>query len=295
MMQLDVEALRTLLVVVDHGSITKAAAILHVTRSAASWRIKRLEEHVGQELLVRDGREIRPSRAARVIVDDVRSLVETHDRITRSLDNADLTGAVTVGADSDADVPQLTRILGSFRRVHPGVDVNLRVDRAVNIRAGIDSGEVDIALIQGIDEHLRSTDRILWTDDLVWVTGTCCSHDDGEVVPLVAFGDDCFYREIGEPMLDAAGIDYRVALSVPSTEGVVASVEGGLGVAIIPRHNVTDRLEIWEPTERLPVLPRVHAFARISPDDASETVGLLVDLIADELCEPGMESFSTAS
>ena len=55
-------------------------------------------------------------------------IVETHDRVARSLANADLTGRVTVGADNDVDVNRLTRVLGSFRRVHPGVEVNLVVE-----------------------------------------------------------------------------------------------------------------------------------------------------------------------
>ena len=124
-MQIDVEALRALIVVVDQGSITRAARLLHLSRSAVSWRMKRLEQHVGQELLVRDGRDLRPSVAARAILDDARTVVETHDRIARRLANADLTGHVTVGADNDVDVTCLTRVLGSFRRVHPGVEVNL--------------------------------------------------------------------------------------------------------------------------------------------------------------------------
>ncbi len=282
-MQIDVEALRTLTVVLDHGSITKAARVLHVSRSAASWRIKRLEEHVGQDLLVRDGHDLRPTRAARLVLDDARALVETHDRIARSLDDADLTGTVKVAGDSDTDVSTLTRILGTFRRVHPGVDVDLIIDQAELIRRGVAEGRFDIGLFEGLDEHLLPTDRILSTDDLLWVTGTCCAHDEG-VIPLVTFGPECFYRTIGEPLLEAAGIDFRVALSVPSSAGVVAAVADGLGVALLRRSRMTDRLVPWEPAEQLPPLPRIHHFARPS-DTESEIVGRLVEIIGDEMSD----------
>ena len=49
--QLDVESLRTSLAVLDQGSRTRAARTLHLTQSAVSWRIKRLEERVGRPLL----------------------------------------------------------------------------------------------------------------------------------------------------------------------------------------------------------------------------------------------------
>lgn len=283
-MQIDAEALRTLTAIIDQGSITKAASVLHVSRSAASWRIKRLEEHVGQELLVREGRSIRPSRAARTILDDARMLVETHDRIARSLGNVDLTGSVTVGGDTDADVAQLTRLLGSFRRVNPGVEVNLIVDRAQRIREGLAAGEISIGLVQGTDDHLEPTDRIRWTDDLVWVTSRTCGFTEG-VVPLITFGDDCFYRELGEPTLDEAGIAYRIALSIPTTLGVVAAVEDGLGVALLPRHRLTDRLAIWERSAELPVPTRVHSIIRRAAHDESETVDLLADMLASELSD----------
>lgn len=284
-MQLDVEALRTLQTVLDHGSITKAAQVLHVSRSAASWRLKRLEEHVGQELVVRDGRTLAPSRVAREILDDTKSLIETHDRIARRLSSADLTGTVTVAGDSDTDVAHLTRILGSFRRVHPGVDVDLIVDRASVVRTGLAEGRLDVGMIEGLEQSVEPNDRILWSDELVWVTGTCCDHDQG-VVPLITFGIDCFYRTIGEPLLDAADIDYRVALSVPSTAAVLSAVADGLGVALMRRGRLaTPRVTEWRPAADLPALPHVHRFVRVSPHTDSEIVDVLVDLIADELCE----------
>lgn len=282
MLQLDVEALRTLMTVIDCGSITRAASVLQVSRSAASWRIKRLEEHVGQELLLRDGRTISPSRAAHAILTDARILVETHDRVAQHLESADLTGMVTIGADTDADVSLLTRVLGSFRRVNPGVDVNLVVNQAEPIRNGLASGQIDIALVQGVDEHLLATDRVLWSDDLVWATSNACPFVEA-AVPLVTFGVECFYRTISEPILDKAGIDYRVALSVPTTIGVVASVEDGLGVAVLPAHRMTDRLTLWPRAAELPNLPQVHAIVRTAPSNKSESVERLVDLLEAEL------------
>ena len=282
MLQLDIEALRTLLSVIDNGSITRAAAVLHVSRSAASWRIKRLEEYVGQQLLVRDGRTVTATRAAQAILADTRSLVENHDRVAQRLENADLAGMVTVGADDDADVAMLTRLLGSFRRVNPGVEVNLVIDQAQLILDRMALGEIDIALVQGVDEHLQPTDRVVWSDRLVWVTNPTCPFDQ-TTVPLVTFGTDCFYRAIGEPTLDAVGIDYRIALSVPTTTAALTAVEDGLGVAIVPAHRVSNRLARWPRSAGLPDLPQVHALVRTAPTNRSESVERLAELLVTEL------------
>ncbi len=282
-LQIDVEALRALLVVIEQGSITRAAQILHLSRSAVSWRMKRLEEHVGQELIIRDGHDLRPSRAARAILEDARALVETHDRIARKLAGDELTGEVTVGADVDVDVPCLTRVLGSFRRVHPAVEVNLVLDRTWNIQAGLDVGDIDLAIIQVEDDVLVAEDRVLWSDSLVWVTGRSTPHDDG-VVPLVTYGLECPWRALSEPMLRAGGLDHRVALSVPSTDAVVSAVEDGLGVGVIPRRYVTDRLRLWDSDLDLGTFPGVHGVVRSGASDPSPTVEELAELITVELC-----------
>ncbi len=281
-LHLDVEALRALLVVIEQGSITRAAQILHLSRSAVSWRMKRLEEHVGQELILRDGHDLRPSRAARAILEDARAVVETHDRIARKLSGDELEGEVTVGADVDVDVPRLTRVLGSFRRVHSAVEVNLVLDRTWNIQAGLDRGDIDLAIIQVEDDTLGPEDRILWSDSLVWVTGVTTPHDDC-AVPLVTYGFECPWRALSEPKLRGAGIDHRVALSVPSTSAVVSSVEDGLGVGVIPSRHVTDRLRPWEPGADLPPFPSVHSIVRTAGSDPSPTVDHLAQLICTEL------------
>lgn len=281
-MQIDVEALRALLVVIEQGSITKAARILHLSRSAVSWRMKRLEDHVGQELIVRDGRALRPSRAARAILDDARALVDTHDRIAQRLESAELTGDVTIGADSDVDIARLTRVLGSFRRVHPSVDVNLVVDRQVRVLAGLDGGEIELALIQVTDADLEPIDRILRSDPLVWATARNHPNDHG-VVPLVTYGEDCPFRTLSEPLLTEASIDYRIALSVPTTVGVVASVEDGLGVAVIPDNRLTARMQRWPLADRFPTLPVVHAIVRVGPQNHEPMIQSLADLLETEL------------
>lgn len=285
-MQIDVEALRALLVVVEQGSITRAAEILQLSRSAVSWRMKRLEAHVGQELLVRDGRNIRPSQAAKAILDDAATLVETHDRIARRLTSAELTGHVTVGAEIDVDVNCLTRILGSFRRVNPGVDVDLVVDRSWNLADGLDDGRIDLSVFQVLDTDLRPDDRVLWTEPLVWVTGRATPHEEG-LAPFVTYGADCHWRALSEPLLERAGIDYRVALSVPSTAGVVSAVEDGLGVGVISGGHVTERLQPWARATSLPDLPDTHTIIRVTGPEQSAVVALLGDSIAAELSPPG--------
>ncbi len=60
-MRLDIDSLRNLRAIVESGSFTGAASRLHLTQSAVSRKIKRLEERLGHALLVRNGKSIEPT------------------------------------------------------------------------------------------------------------------------------------------------------------------------------------------------------------------------------------------
>lgn len=100
-MQLSADLARTLVVVLDEGSLDAAARRLHVTPSAVSQRIKALEEQTGRVLLVR-ARPVRPTPAAQAVVRYARqlALLEHDALIELGADDARVTVPLAVNADS---------------------------------------------------------------------------------------------------------------------------------------------------------------------------------------------------
>ncbi len=285
-MQLDVESLRTLLAVLDHGGMTRAAEHLHLSQSAVSWKIKRLEERVGRPLLIRDGRRIRPTRDARALMQDARSLVEIHDRAAARLTNTELTGTVKLGSNEEVDPAKMASLLGRFKRTHPGATIEFVIDHTEHLTQQLDQGAIDVAIIQVDDDRLRTTDTILWTDQLCWVT--CCetpSEQEG-VVPLITFGEHCFYRALSEPILEAAGIDHTVTYSASSIAGVRAALVAGLGVGVLGSRYIGGDIVSWRPGDNLPPMPVVHQIVRTVPGDTPAVAAALVEAISAELLDP---------
>ena len=116
-MQLDIESMRTYLAVLDWGSMTRAASQLDLTQSAVSWKIKRLEQRVGRPLLIRDGHELRPSQAGRILLDEARAIVEAHDRVAHRLESPEFTGRVRVGSNEEVGASRMAGILGRFNQL----------------------------------------------------------------------------------------------------------------------------------------------------------------------------------
>ncbi|MEL6891852.1 MAG: LysR substrate-binding domain-containing protein [Actinomycetota bacterium] len=282
MITLDVESLRTFLAVLDAGGMTSAARRLGVSQSAVSWKMKRLESRVGRSLLIRDGHEFRPTRDGRALLDDARSIVELHDRAAARLATSDLVGTVRVGSNEEVDPAQMADLLGRFRRAHPGATIEFLVDHTELLESAIDTGEIDVALIQVLDEQLRPDDALVWSDRLRWLTSAECEHGD-EPVPLVTFGEHCFYRAVSEPLLAAASIEHRVAFSASSIGGVRSAIRSGLGVGVLGERYLGDDLVSWRPGDELPSLPHVHQVVRTVPGETEAMAQMLVDAIGAEL------------
>jgi DNA-binding transcriptional LysR family regulator len=105
-------------------------------------------------------------------------------------------------------------------------------------------------------------------------------------VPLITFGENCFYRALSEPILAANNIDYAVAFSVPSTAGVYSAIEAGLGVGVIGSRELCGDIVEWARGAALPPLPVVHQIARTVPGESPDVAAVLRDAIVAELTEP---------
>jgi len=227
-MHLDVESLRTFATVLDLGGMTKAAEALDVSQSAVSWKIRRLEEKVGRDLLIREGRTLRASRDGRELLGYARTIVETHDEAVSRLESSELTGTVKLGTTEEISAARMCDVLARFNRIHPGATIEFLVDSSTQLEALLDAGDLDVAVIQVLPETCRSDDTVLWRDSLVWVSAPDWTYDTG-VVPLITFGDRGFYRPLAERALRAAGIASTIAFSGPSSASVIGALEAGLG------------------------------------------------------------------
>ena len=106
-------------------------------------------------------------------------------------------------------------------------------------------------------------------------------------MPVVDFGENCFYSRFSNPMLSEANVDYRVTFSAASSADVRAAVDAGIGVAVLAARYINDDVVEWKRGAELGPLPPVHQILRFMPGKQSEAVEVLIDTIQDELtCPP---------
>jgi len=275
--RLDIDSLRTLRAIVESGSFTGAAARLHLTQSAVSWKIKRLEERLGHALLIRDGKTIEPTAMGDELLLHAERILDAHDEAVASLKLRELTGTVRLGCNDEPQIDQVADIIRAFRIEHPMVGVHTRIGLSSVVGAWLRAGELDLAIIQVFVDDVQGEDTVLRHDRLGWFASPDLALEADGSVPLVTFGPRGFYRSVAERLLRDAGFEHRVVVECESTSGVIAAVEAGLGVAMLNvKHPVAAHAVVRGEELGLPdTLPEVKLIARRSQRSRDRAVRAL--------------------
>jgi LysR family glycine cleavage system transcriptional activator len=129
-----------------HLSFTRAAAELHVTQTAISHQIRRLEAQLGVRLFVRRNRALMLTREAQGYLPAVRSAFEDLRRATARLQRGDRDGLLTVSTTASLAAKWLVSRVAAFQDAHPAIEVRITTSaHLVDFRRE----EVDMAVRYG--------------------------------------------------------------------------------------------------------------------------------------------------
>jgi LysR family transcriptional regulator, chromosome initiation inhibitor len=142
---LDARQLETLAAVVEQGSFMAAAHHLNVTLAAVSLRVKALEAHLGQRLLVR-GKTIRATPAGQALLTHIRQVQSMEQDVLRDLQHGSTAGGaewqmlpVAINADSMASwfLPGVAPLLAAHRLL-----LDITIDDQDHTHDALKSGDV---------------------------------------------------------------------------------------------------------------------------------------------------------
>ena len=238
--------------VAEEGGVSRGAERLCVSQPAVSKQVRELEAALGLKLFDRLPRGVRLTQAGEVLAGYARRLFAVEADAERAI--AELKGlsrgSLRVGASLTIGVYLLPEILGAYRKLHPGIDLELEIANTQVIQQKLRENALDVALTEGFVETCEPKSElddleaeIFHRDELVAVVPPGHRLLKEKMVTAAQFCAEPFLmretgsgtREIVERALAQVKVVVHPTMSLGSTEAIKRAVTAGLGVAIISR------------------------------------------------------------
>lgn len=249
---MELNQLEVFVAVAREGSVSRAAARLHKTQPALSMAMKRLEESLGEPLLVRSGRGLALTHAGRSLLDYAENMLRMRTEAFETLRGLRGLGQGTltlVGPDSVVDclLPELIR---RYHHAHPKIAVQLHRGYSERIPGDVARHEYDFGFIaaDSVVDGLESL--TLQPDALVAVVAP--DHPLTRLAPKNLAALAAFPLALHSPKtpmrakLEAhfrhSNLEPRIAFDLPSFETLKAFAGEGLAVAMVPELTVAREL-----------------------------------------------------
>ncbi len=246
---MDTRSLKVFLSVADTLNFSRSGELLHLSVSAVSRTVQRLEDELGQPLLERDNRKVRLTGAGRDFREYARHAVAEWQQLRRRLgSDTELAGEVSLYCSVTASYSVLAPILEAFRTAHPAVEIMMHTGDQADGISRVLEGQDDLAVsgrpaqLPGRLDFLPLLESPLQfcmpAADCAVREQVMAAESGGELdwssIPLIVPE-----RGVTKEMLDAffreRGIRPRIYAQVAGHEAIVAMVSLGLGVGIAPQ------------------------------------------------------------
>lgn len=284
MRNLDITTLRSFIAVADSGGVTRAAGFLHLTQSAVSMQMKRLEDLLGLELLDRSGRTIALTASGDQLLGYARRMIALNDEVIGRLTHQAFEGEVILGVPHDIVYPAIPRVLQRFNAAFPRVRVRLISSFTRGLKEQFSRGECDLILTT---EPTGGPDcETIAERPLRWIgapDGACWRQR-----PLrLAFGRLCIFRPMVIAALDAAEIPWDMVVETESDRTIDATVSADLAVhAVLEGTEGPHQVQI-DHNGALPDLPVQRINLYYNNDSGNQIVAELANLLRHSFITTG--------
>lgn len=220
---LPIDILRSFVTIVDTGSMVRASEHVFLTQSALSLQMKRLADIMQQPLFLRQQGRLLLTPAGENLLAYAREMLALNDRAVGAIGGR-RSDPIRIGMVQDFADAILTNVLVRFKRLMPGVRMEVRIARSSEIAEQGEAGLLDIGLYLSED----ISDATLAVAPMAWF-----GPEDllaSERLPVALMNKPCLFRDVAVAALESAGQPYYICVETPSLSVLRAAVESGLAV-----------------------------------------------------------------
>ncbi len=240
--------LRYFVKIVEAGSFSRAAALIHVAQPALSQQIHELEERLGVTLLQRSARGVSPTAAGELLLREATSILHQLDQlpgVVRS-GSGEAAGVVSVGLASSMAPILIGPLLERVKTTLPKVNLKLSDDDSGSLEAAVGANNLDMAVVYE-DEFVSSSARRPIFRQRLYLVGSqpffvkdaaSASLEQIAKLPLVLPGLPNGRRELINRIFADRGLTPNVVAEADTISSELLAVRSGVANSILP---VADR------------------------------------------------------
>ncbi|MCO4027991.1 LysR family transcriptional regulator [Pseudomonas aeruginosa] len=238
---MDLSSLEIFRAVAHEASVTRAAQRLQRAQSNVTTRIRQLEEDLGVELFLRDGKRMSLTERGSEFLAYAEQLLALADEARQSMHPAEPGGRLRLGSMESTAASRLPALLASYHKACPRVALEVSTGTSRALFDGVRARRLDCALVAAGPGWAGELDgsglrgEPLFREELLMILPAEHPpvHDVAEVRlrTLAGFARGCTYRQLAE---DSLGTPLTVQ-EVGSYHAILACVAAGACVGVLPR------------------------------------------------------------
>jgi DNA-binding transcriptional LysR family regulator len=252
--RISLQKLEVFCLVVELGSVSRAAERLFVTQPVVSAHLHSLQDRVGVQLFRREGRGIELTEAGHSVHSWAQELLGRRDDLAQELDDLakGTVGAVSLGSSMSVGNYLLPPILIDFRGQYPGAAITLTISTPELALEAVRAGHQHFCVVashgalesEALSAELIGKQRFVLvaaaTDDSV---GDTVSVDGLRELSWVAPPSGLAIRRSQDTALASLGVTSRnVAIELGSAESMKQAIHAHIGVALLWEASIQEDL-----------------------------------------------------
>lgn len=255
--------------------VTEAANAMHVAQSAVSRQIFNLEQELGVELFIREGRNVKLTPIGRVFLEHMKEAMHVIDSAKREVEEFldPKKGTIRIGYPSSMANYTLPTVISAFRDEYPLVKFKLIQGTYHYLIDAVVSGEIDIAVLGPVPrEEKKIKSEVLFQEKLVALLPSNHPLANNRTITLSDLRQDQFVlfptgfilRDIVTNACKQNGFQPEVAFEGQDIDAIKGLVSAGLGVTLIPEITLIDSQ------------PRSTVKVRVTEPEVTRSVGVII-------------------
>jgi DNA-binding transcriptional LysR family regulator len=287
----DLQQLRTFVIVAEAKSVTKAAQRLFLTPPSVSAHIKTLEDELGVQLFVRTSKGMDLTAQGGLLKAKAEHILQAAQEMRQhaAAMQEQRLGAVRFGLNATPHLLRLAPIVTQLQSRHPGITIMFEHSASGKILTALHEQTLDMGYVFGPLPVATITGHRVCVVDLVVAVPTCwagrvrrANWEDLATLPWIVADEYCPFQDLVEQRFAQRCLDYQRVVQASDEATKLELVSAGVGLTLLEQSEAyaaagEGKLVVWE-TEVMPCALSL-AYARKREHES------LIKTVAQEVLE----------